>query len=68
MSEDSGTNTGTTLTPPPGVVAYRAATAAVTTLILLFLALGVAGYGPLEILHQAVHPLTHLFHLDRISG
>ena len=53
---------------PPHVVAYRSVIAAVTALLLLCIGLGLAGYGPLVVLHQVTHPVSHGLHLDRISG
>lgn len=53
---------------PPSVVAYRSVTAAVTVLILLSIGFGLAGYGPLVVLHRLAHPVSHGLHLDRISG
>jgi hypothetical protein len=53
---------------PPLVITYRSVTAAVTALIILFVAFGFAGYGPLTALHQAARPVTHELHLDRIGG
>lgn len=53
---------------PPLVVTYRSVTAAVTALILLSIGLGLAGYGPLLVLHRVAHPVSHELHLDRISG
>jgi hypothetical protein len=53
---------------PPHVVAYRSVTAAATTLILLSIGLGIAGYGPLVVLHRIAQPVSHELHLDRISG
>jgi len=68
MTEGAGTKTGTRTTTPPSVHAYRGITAGITALILLLLVLGLAGYGPLDVLHRVSHPLTHALHLDRISG
>jgi hypothetical protein len=53
---------------PPHVVAYRSITAVITTLILLSIGLGFAGYGPLVVLHRSAEPVSHALHLDRISG
>jgi hypothetical protein len=53
---------------PPHVVAYRSVTVAVAALILLAVALGLAGDGPLASLHSVASPVSHLLHLDRISG
>jgi hypothetical protein len=53
---------------PPHVVTYRSVTAALAALILLSIALGFAGYGPLLALHRATEPVSHALHLDRISG
>jgi hypothetical protein len=53
---------------PPHVVAYRSVTSFITVLILLSVGLGLAGYGPLAILHQVTSPVSHDLHLDRIRG
>jgi hypothetical protein len=53
---------------PPHVIAYRSVTVAITLMILLFAGLGLAGYGPLAVLHGAASPVSHGLHLDRISG
>jgi hypothetical protein len=53
---------------PPHFVAYRAVITVVTWLILLALGLGLAGYGPLPVLHDLVTPLTNALHLNQISG
>jgi len=53
---------------PPHVVAYRLVTSALAVLILMSVALGLAGYGPLTALHRAAAPVSHALHLDRISG
>jgi hypothetical protein len=56
------------MTTPPSVIAWRSVTAALTLLILLFVFLGFAGYGPLTVLHQVTEPAYHALHLDRIGG
>lgn len=53
---------------PPHVVAYRSVTTALTVLILFSIGFGLAGYGPLAVLHRAAQPVSHALHLDRISG
>jgi hypothetical protein len=53
---------------PPHVITYRSVTAALTALILLSIGLGLAGYGPLVVLHRTAQPISHELHLDRISG
>ena len=53
---------------PPHVVGYRLVTSALAVLILVSTGFGLAGYGPLDALHQVAHPVTHALHLDRISG
>lgn len=53
---------------PPHFVAYRSVTMAVTAVILLLLAAGLAGYGPLSGLHQFAQPVSRALHLDTISG
>lgn len=53
---------------PPHVVAYRSVISVVTLLILLSVGLGVAGYGPLTVLHRVVSPVSSELHLDRIGG
>jgi hypothetical protein len=56
------------MSTPPHVVAYRSVTAALTVLILLSIALGFAGCGPLVVLHRVAQPVLHGLHLDRING
>jgi hypothetical protein len=53
---------------PPHVVACRLVTSALAVLILVWVGVGLAGYGPLDALHPVAHPVTHALHLDRISG
>jgi hypothetical protein len=53
---------------PPHVVAYRAVTSAVVVLLLFAAGFGLAGDGPFASLHQVASPVSHLLHLDRISG
>jgi hypothetical protein len=53
---------------PPHVAAYRSVTAVITALIVLSIGLGLAGYGPLIVLHRTTEPVSHMLHLDRISG
>lgn len=53
---------------PPHVVAYRSMISVITLLILLSAGLGVAGYGPLTVLHRVASPVSHELHLDRIGG
>ena len=53
---------------PPHVIAYRSVTVVITLMILLSAGLGLAGYGPLAVLHRAASPVSHDLHLDRISG
>jgi hypothetical protein len=53
---------------PPLVITYRSVTAALTALILLAIGLGLAGYGPLVVLHRVAQPVSQELHLNRISG
>lgn len=53
---------------PPHVVAYRTVVATAAWLILLAVGFGLAGYGPLAVLHAVVVPLTDALHLNQISG
>jgi hypothetical protein len=48
---------------PPNVVVYRAVTVAITTILLVSLGLGLAGYGPFAALHDLTQQVGDILHL-----